>query len=570
MLHQPPKNIQRGGITWFLCLIPMLVVIAFGQTGNLEGIVYDSETNNPIEDVAVILEEDTSWTDITGNYRFNGVPADTYEVRAEKYGYAPEADSIVIISGNTTDLDFFLRTVPIIQVDISSLELTATVGQTVQESFTISNHGLCDLTYELDFLYAGMTLDVLLVDDDGGPNNGGSYYHDVQQIYMDALDAAGLVYDLYVTDWSTGPEQPGPSVNEMEQYDLIIWFTGECWGLLGYDTLTPEDETNLGLYLDEGGAVFLSSQDYLYANYPDYGTFSPGEFPYDYLGVNFAVQDRWTYPERCEGEYDTFTEGMYFTLRSAIPAANLWTDWIEGEGDSLLNIFGRTVALHYETDEFKSIFTTLSFETLVDTISPSTKAEFLQGLEEWVLGELPGQSTSDNAQRSSGYHPLNPLTDDPWMFYSPTIGAIEPNQSQLITLSFDMPDTAQTFDMYEGLMVINNNSLVDPVNIPVIVHISSDTPRNTNLSPGKFALHQNYPNPFNPTTTIRFDLPQSSHVNITIYNILGQSVTTLINRKINAGTHQVDFDGSHLTSGLYFYSINAGSYSDIKKMLLLK
>jgi hypothetical protein len=387
---------------------------------------------------------------------------------------------------------------------------------------------------------------------------------------MDALDEAGMAYDLYVTDWSSGPERPGPTVSEMEQYDLVIWFTGECWGLFGYDTLTPEDESNLGTYLDEGGSLFLSSQDYLYSSYPDSETFDPGEFPYDYLGVDFADQDRWTHPERCEGEFGTFAQGMYFTLQSAIPSVNLWTDWIEGAGTRLLHINNHSVMLHYETDEFKTVFTTLSFDALVDTTSPSTKAEFLQGLEQWFLGELPGQSITDNTRQSNINIHTNLLTDDPWMTYSPEIGAIEPNQSQLVNLSFDMPDTAQVNDIYEGLIVINNNSLEDPVEIPVFVYITSDVPENNSPLPTKFALHQNYPNPFNPSTTIRFDLPQSSHVNITIYNVLGQNVTTLMDGKIEAGTHLVNFDGFHLTTGLYFYCIDAGSYSDVKKMLLLK
>ena len=575
MLRKPINNSIETSVTWFLFLIPLFAVIAFGQVGDLEGEVRDSDTNNPIEDVAVILEADTAWTDINGSYQFTNVPVDTYEVRAEKYGYDTEQDTAVITAGSTTELDFFLRTVPIISLDISSLELDICIGQTVQESFTISNLGLCNLTYELEFIYGGMILNILVVDDDGGPNNGGSYYHDVQNIYTEALDSARIAYDLYVTDWSISPEQPGPDVTEMEQYDLIIWFTGECWGLFGNDTLTPEDEINLGLYLDEGGAFFLSSQDYFYTRYPEYGTFFPGEFPYDYLGVTDTEQDRWTSPPRCEGGSGSFAQGTYFPIQSAIPGGNLWTDKIEGEGTTLLHINGHSVALQNENDVFKSVFTALSFEALVDTISPSTKVEFLQGLEDWVLGELPDHSQSPQSnpaqiQLSTETDGLRALTDEPWLTCSPQIGDIVPNQSQLITLNFNMPDTAQFYDVYEGIIIINNNSLVDPVQIPIIVNMSSGIPKNNHPLPLEFALHQNYPNPFNPTTTIRFELPQSSHVNLSIYNILGQEVAALIDRNINAGTHQITFDGTHLTSGLYFYSLKSGSDSDVKKMLLLK
>ncbi len=88
--------------------------------------------------------------------------------------------------------------------------------------------------------------------------------------------------------------------------------------------------------------------------------------------------------------------------------------------------------------------------------------------------------------------------------------------------------------------------------------------------PKEYKLLQNYPNPFNPSTTISFELPQKSEVNLTIYNTLGQVVATLINEVKQAGQHQIVFDASHLPNGVYIYRIKAGSYSAAKKMILLK
>jgi hypothetical protein len=86
----------------------------------------------------------------------------------------------------------------------------------------------------------------------------------------------------------------------------------------------------------------------------------------------------------------------------------------------------------------------------------------------------------------------------------------------------------------------------------------------------RFELSQNYPNPFNPTTTIKFAIPQSSEVTLNVYNLLGQKVATLINSQMNAGSYEYHFDASRLGSGVYFYSIKAGKYSDTKKMILMK
>ncbi len=85
-----------------------------------------------------------------------------------------------------------------------------------------------------------------------------------------------------------------------------------------------------------------------------------------------------------------------------------------------------------------------------------------------------------------------------------------------------------------------------------------------------FHLWQNYPNPFNPATTIRFNLPQAEFTSLDIYNGLGQRIERLFNKKLNAGTHSYSFDASNLSSGLYFYRIQAGKFSSVKKMLLMK
>ena len=95
------------------------------------------------------------------------------------------------------------------------------------------------------------------------------------------------------------------------------------------------------------------------------------------------------------------------------------------------------------------------------------------------------------------------------------------------------------------------------------------------LLPTKFRLHQNYPNPFNPRTTVQFDLPAASHVTLAIYDIRGRIVRTMVDEVKNIGFHNVVWDGtddngSSVSSGLYFYTINAGDYSDIRKMTFIK
>ncbi len=92
----------------------------------------------------------------------------------------------------------------------------------------------------------------------------------------------------------------------------------------------------------------------------------------------------------------------------------------------------------------------------------------------------------------------------------------------------------------------------------------------SNYIPRNFNLYQNYPNPFNPATTIKFDIPKDEFVKITLFDILGREVMNLTDEFKKAGSYEVRLDASNLSSGTYFYRINAGNFSDTKKMILLK
>ena len=88
--------------------------------------------------------------------------------------------------------------------------------------------------------------------------------------------------------------------------------------------------------------------------------------------------------------------------------------------------------------------------------------------------------------------------------------------------------------------------------------------------PREYALYQNYPNPFNPVTTIAFDLPQATEIELKVFNLLGREVATLVDQSLDAGAHHVNFDASALPSGLYFYRLEAGTFAQTRKLVLLK
>ena len=93
----------------------------------------------------------------------------------------------------------------------------------------------------------------------------------------------------------------------------------------------------------------------------------------------------------------------------------------------------------------------------------------------------------------------------------------------------------------------------------------------SNEIPTEFVLYQNYPNPFNPSSTIKYQVAHTGLIKLTVYDVVGREVSKLVNEFQNSGTYSIDFEGDDLTSGIYFYTLEAdGMRIDSKKMVLVK
>jgi hypothetical protein len=111
--------------------------------------------------------------------------------------------------------------------------------------------------------------------------------------------------------------------------------------------------------------------------------------------------------------------------------------------------------------------------------------------------------------------------------------------------------------MIDGLTIYSND---------LVVSVEDET----QFIPENITLHQNYPNPFNPMTKILIELKEKAFVSLEIFNSLGQRVAVLLNNQLSAGSTKVSFDGSSLSSGIYFYRLNVNGVSVGKKMVLMK
>ena len=198
--------------------------------------------------------------------------------------------------------------------------------------------------------------------------------------------------------------------------------------------------------------------------------------------------------------------------------------------------------------EFSVIADTEAMSTLLgDTGYVSFKAELLNASTDKVLGTIRG-----------------------WNFGSKDLSKFKQAAYNLNTGGYSGNDLK--------IRITASTNIEDPIAIPVndystenvaaSASAQSVTMQQANLVT-TYSLSQNYPNPFNPTTVIEYTIPEESQVTLKIYDVLGQEVETLVNEEENVGKYQVQFNGSRLASGVYFYRLVAGSHVITKKMLMI-
>ncbi len=163
-------------------------------------------------------------------------------------------------------------------------------------------------------------------------------------------------------------------------------------------------------------------------------------------------------------------------------------------------------------------------------------------------------------------------TQTEWLTLANNFGMLEQNASGDIDVQFNATNIS-TGNYFATLIISSNDpaqrTLTRPVSLQVIPQVGVNE-QISNL-PTKYELKQNYPNPFNPVTAIGFSLLAGSDVTLKVYDVLGREVATLINNeKKDAGKYSVQFDATHLPSGIYIYKLTAGSFIDMKKMVLMK
>ena len=205
----------------------------------------------------------------------------------------------------------------------------------------------------------------------------------------------------------------------------------------------------------------------------------------------------------------------------------------------------------------------LTQSTICNPVCVSTINKTTDGGENWSETQL-GNKWGNDFEFIPGNASKAFFTDFDKLYFSNDTGS---TWTEIIVDTIDLDGRDIIFTDENNGWILGDNGNVYKTNVGgVIVDVNEPM---LDL-PTEFSLSQNYPNPFNPSTTISWQSPVSSHQTLKVYDVLGNEVSTLVDEFRNAGSYDVDFNASKLSSGVYFYRLQAGSFIQTKKMILIK
>lgn len=293
-----------------------------------------------------------------------------------------------------------------------------------------------------------------------------------------------------------------------------------------------------GITDDEASALCIDNTGNIYVT--GKGSFTSGS-PYDYITVkyNSSGNEQWNARYNGPGNQSDIAKCISVdALGNVYVSGGSWGGAAEGydfatvkynpsgiqQWTARYNNFSSDYVYSMLMDDSSNLYVT-GFDGAYKTIKYNSA-----GSEQWGMRYNSGTMNAD---------------------YIPSIS--KDNQNNIYVSGSSIQSTQNSYDY-----TIIKYSQVTGIN-----QISNEVPEN-------YSLNQNYPNPFNPVTNFRFSIPKADNVNITVYNISGKEISILVSSFLNAGTYEIDWSGNNYSSGIYFYRLTAGDFSETKKMLLLK
>jgi hypothetical protein len=368
-----------------------------------------------------------------------------------------------------------------------------------------------------------------LIDSGGFQSSGNS-------IAVDSLGKIHIVYHHIPIDWYSGNP-------------VTLNYATNVSGSWEKEVLDPDGGMENAIAVDKNGDVHISYASYNGVQYIWKMNGNDG----DYDGVG-GIEEQG--PDRSNPSYDGNGDGIPDSQQKNV--ASLHTN----------------NGLNYITVAVEDTSLAISDVTPIDNPAPSVIGsppadKVPYGFFSFkILGLDAGGSAVVRLYLHGGphidmYYKYGPTPDTTWhhwypFIYNGNIGAEINGDTVVLHLT----------DGQRGDHDITTNGIIVEPGGPV--SMVSGIKELTGILPNEYRLWQNYPNPFNPLTRIQFDIPKISFVALKVYNLLGQEVATLVNELKKVGRYEFEFDCASLSSGVYFYRLSAGDYTNTKKLILLK
>ena len=358
-------------------------------------------------------------------------------------------------------------------------------------------------------------------------------------VYADDMSYIDYYDNISSPPFFCDPESGDFSIDELSP---AVTYWGEPMGAFGFgcsgtiqasaSILSIEDVPN-----DQGGRVYI--------------TFEGSVFDTDGLGRT----EMYTV-ERLDGDQwvGLNSIGAYGSDVYVVEATTLADSTSDNDGVMTYRIIANMDEGNYESDPASGYS--------VDNIAPDMLAGLQANVSDGVVNLNWNVSEANDLSHYVVYRGNSPdfVADVGSMIGETT----EPGFADDVTELGDYYYVVTAVDIHE-----NESDPSDAVNVTLLSLVD------VHGLPEEYALHQNYPNPFNPTTTLRYDLPEDATVSVVIYDMMGRQVRTLVSGQASAGYHSTMWNatndlGSSVSAGVYIYTIQAGQYRDVKKMVLLK
>jgi len=587
---------ENGDATFFVPSWPSKDEVILITSVNQNTSSGQSYTYSAMEtDYAVYYENFVVLDDISGNDNGQIEPGETASISATftNYGQAlsdlewalSTADSNITLIDSIANYSTFASGETLSNDDQKfSFEVSADAIPHLAELVVTLSDGSNTVAQQTIKILVGYPK-TLLVDDQNGDDGAA---------IQAALDAEGIVYDHRVRD------EAGLENIQFALRNTIIWTTGETY----IDPLTLEERDSLKTFLDNGGHLILFGNKVLFNS-------GNSEFFNDYLGIeadgfaSSAFMSGVANDPIAQGNYLGLASTQYpddmMLLRDNPYVSTVWKFAVEHKPGMI----------KVNNGNFKVVFGSIPFGSITsDNPAFITSNEVMQNIVSWVADStnnippipqvyepqndaLVVLTQPEEETVSFRWHESNDIDGDPvqYIFQLDTTSTFShPNvvfkrdyADSMLTISGGKLDSlisslGDTLQLYWRVFASDYSDLSDaPVMTFSLTTDTTGTGTRDELAfvPDAYKLYRNYPNPFNPTTTIQYDMPQSGFVNITVYDMLGNVVQTLVNGVQSSGHYPIQWNGKNrngqkVSSGIYFVQMRTGDYLSTHKMTLLR